>query len=245
MRVGLIYRVETWGDEVGVGATRPRYCSLGGVGKTSTIASPFTAANEYICAGLAHALGLPCAPGVIVAGRRGTGRMLGFVSVRFGATDATPPPTIAAHLVGDQPLISAGIVAFDLWISNHDRHEDNLAYSRGGKQAPIIFDHGHALLGPGSKGLSDLQQELGSDACLDAHCLAPLLSDGQHLRAWLDAIRGVHVVILRAICEAAAQQGALGKADANGVIEYLINRRKELLDVAGPRFKNLPGWGMM
>lgn len=122
-----VFTVDTWGARVGAGATDPQYCTLNGVAKVAPAGvRPYLVANEQICARLASIINLPVPPGVIVESTSG---QVGYVALRFGNANERPPRLIPTDLVNDCPEIAAGILTFDCWVANGDRHAENLAYS--------------------------------------------------------------------------------------------------------------------
>lgn len=121
------YEIDAWGDPL-PGASAPRYCTLSGIAKLNSASAPYAVANEFICGRLGLMVGLPVPPGVVVTADDGR---LAYVSLRFGPKGQRPPPTIPEHLVEDKPSVAAGIIAFDCWIGNEDRHQENVAYVRG------------------------------------------------------------------------------------------------------------------
>src|SRR5690606_21470959 len=60
------YKIADWGDPVGEGVSGSRYINVTGVAKTNVRGEPHIVANEYICARLAAAVGLPVPPGFLV-----------------------------------------------------------------------------------------------------------------------------------------------------------------------------------
>src|SRR5258707_6897182 len=149
-----IFEIDAWGDSLGAGATAPRYCTLGGVAKLNPVGgSAYIVAAEYICARLALLIGLPVPPGIAIRTKDG---QMGYISLRFGPKGERPPPVIAEHLVEDRPELAAALVAFDGWVANDDRHDQNIAYIRG-KLPLVVYDHSHALVG---KGTAWLEQNL-------------------------------------------------------------------------------------
>lgn len=141
-----LYSIDIIGEPVGAGVTAPQYGKMGCVIKRNPADSPYTVANEFIASRIGLLLGLPIPPGVIVETEAHGGV---HVMLRFGEADEKPPPGNPVELVRDHPDLAAGIVVFDIWVCNGDRHEKNWAYSP--KLFPaVFFDHASALCGVGS-----------------------------------------------------------------------------------------------
>ncbi|MEY4508204.1 MAG: hypothetical protein RLZZ450_326 [Pseudomonadota bacterium] len=229
------FEVDVWGNYVGTGVSGARGCTMGGVVKVGDITQPYLVANELISARLAQLLALPVPPGVVAQVDAGE---YAYVSLRFGKKGARPPPTIPKHLVSDNPHMAAGIIAFDCWIANTDRHDGNLAYSRDyvGIQ---LFDHGHALLGA--------EPGLGTERLLRyadhrpvvSSCLAPHVTMSQPFLPWAERIGSVHDDIIRDLVASGAACGLTGD-EANEAAEFLIKRKSRILDLLRSAKQDLP-----
>lgn len=219
-----VFSVDVWGDRVGMGATDPRYCSLGGVAKENPAASPFTVANEYICGRLALMLGLPVPPGVIV---KTDDDAVAYVALRFGKRGEAPPPASVDELLEDDPALAAGIVAFDCWIGNSDRHRHNFAYARGLIPA-MIFDHSHALLGAGA---ATDHLEAQKDAPVVAGDLVGVVTDGAAIEEWAGRIGGILTVTVEQVCGQAAAADAIDDAAKAVALEWLEHRKGRVVAI--------------
>lgn len=233
-----IFTIDAFGPAVGGSATAPRYCQLGGVIKLDTDAAPYTAANELICARLASMIGLPVPPGTIVRGDNGE---TGYVSLRFGRAGEQPPPVIPEHFVEDHPDLAAGVVAFDCWVGNTDRHNQNLAYSRG-NLPPVVFDHSHALFGGGTD-TSHLNRP--EDPRVNGS-IARLLTSDAGLRLYAERIGSVPQILVQLVIRELESQEVLSPEDANLAGEFLETRRGKLLELLQSAGEPLSAvqWGM-
>lgn len=119
------YEVDAWGERL-PGASAPRRCTLSGVAKQNSDGAPYAVPHEFICGRLGLLIGLPVPPGVVITTQDGK---LAYISLSFGPKGERPPPVNAQHIAEDRPYAAAGIVAFDCWIGNPDRHQENLAYA--------------------------------------------------------------------------------------------------------------------
>lgn len=218
-----IFEALTWGDWVDEGDSAPRYCTLGGVAKTVDAGMPYLAVNEYVCAELGRVVGLPAVPGVVVKDKA----LTGFVSLRFGPKGEKPPPGIPGLLVREQPELTAGIVAFDCWISNTDRHSHNFAYSVTSKRAHL-FDHDRALFSTvGAKRLLDKRDEHG----LESHEIAQAMVSSQHLLSWATSIGSIPERSLRLAIDEMETGDLLTKEDGSALLRFLLHRRDHLRDL--------------
>lgn len=235
-----IYSIDAWGDPVGSGATAPRYCSLGGVAKTSSAGHEFITANEFVCGRLALLIGLPVPVGAIVEGDSGQSA---YVSLRFGKKGERPPPVIIDDLVADQPRLAAGIVALDCWVANGDRHHENVAYVRGSLSV-TVYDHSHALLGPGGDALARVGKP---DEPFVGGQLAAALENDAHLHDWAARISGIPDVRVEEICADASAQGAVDAQTAEAASRFLNARKGRIIDLLKAAGNSLPKvqWGLL
>lgn len=214
------YEVDRWGDELGRGATRARLCTLSGIAKLNCDDSKYAVAHEYICWRLAAAIGLPVPPGVVV---RTDDSDLAYVSVQFGPSGELPPPVIAEDFVRDHPTLAAGVIAFDCWIANYDRHDENLAYSSR-LLPPAVFDHDLALMGNmGPERLESLMED-----GIAGNCLCGLITDARHFRIWSDRIASLPDGLVQDICEHITCDGGLTAEQATATARFLVCRKPKV-----------------
>ncbi len=234
-----IFEIDAWGDSLGAGATAPRYCTLGGVAKLNPVGgSAYIVAAEYICARLALLIGLPVPPGIAIRTKDG---QMGYISLRFGPKGERPPPVIAEHLVEDRPELAAALVAFDGWVANDDRHDQNIAYIRG-KLPLVVYDHSHALVG---KGTAWLEQNL--QAVVLSKLLPDRLTRAADLEQSCQRISEIPEFQVRHICDSAAADGMLTANEAGLVANFLLGRKSKILDLLRQGHKDgrlpvLVGW---
>ena len=226
------YAIDTWGDPVGQGtAADPRYCTLQGVAKFNSRPpqdqAPYAVANELICGRLGLMIGLPVPPGVVVAAEDDK---LAYVSLRFGPKGESPPPIIAEHIVEDHPAVSAGIIAFDCWVGNEDRHSGNLAYVWGQSQRPItVFDHSHALLGfERDRAIKRLRSRI--DDPFVAGCLPPILKSSRGFGDWASRISSISSGMIRDVCEALVHPDGITADECAAAVDFLVHRKDRVLE---------------
>ena len=117
---------------------------LSAIAKDNSLA-PYCIPNELICGELARFLRLPVPPVGVVSQSAGTPL---FASRDFNLTGNSLPPVDVAACVQQLPRLSAGLLLFDIWVANCDRHAENFSVDFLATPPVMnIFDHSHALFG--------------------------------------------------------------------------------------------------
>jgi hypothetical protein len=189
-------------------------------------------------------MGLPVPPGVMV--RTDDGRPA-FVCLRFGRKGEKPPPAIAQHVVEDDEFMAAGIVAFDCWIGNEDRHDRNLAYSREPKLDLAVFDHSHALMGCEAGGAVQRLTDSLDKTYVSSGCLAPLMTKGGAFPEWAKRVQSIDPGVIKNTCRAVSRVGAATHDEAKAAEEFLLHRRTRILGYLQKDASALPKvmeWGL-
>jgi hypothetical protein len=214
------------------------------VAKTDSTDAPYAVANEYICSRLGTAIGLPTPPGVVLGGPAGDAA---FVSLRFGRKGDKPPPIISEHLAEDEPFVAGGVIAFDCWIGNKDRHTKNIAYVRSPRIPPVVFDHSHALMGyqkgEAVRRLADtIDEPYVGHGCLDA-----VVKEGSGFGEWAGRIASVPTWLVEEACSVAETTGAASPEEAVRAREFLRHRQTRILEYLKAEATALPNvsWGML
>lgn len=234
----LRYRVLSWEDPVGTGVSRSRFLNLNGVAKRNNDGEPRIVALEFICAHLARAILLPTPPGFLVQDPDEEGTSW-FVSLDFNVSGEKLPPADPPALVKAHPRLSWGIVLFDMWVLNGDRHQGNLAYNKD-TGAVGVFDHSRAI----APQKVDVEKHLSAkagDHGIPKQCLAPHLTSRAGIGEWEERIRAVPEWYIREIVRRAGSIG-LDAGDTKRVADFLLERRcrlKELLEKHQGRFPKL------
>ncbi len=139
-----LYRIESLGRHLGVGVAGSRYVYLSAVAKENVANAPYCIPNELICGELGRFLRLPVPPAGIVTQAGGSAMV---ASLDFNLTGNSLPPVNVNQCVRMLPTLSAGLLLFDIWIANCDRHEANFSLDTGTTPPQMsIFDHSHALV---------------------------------------------------------------------------------------------------
>lgn len=224
------------------GVTGAKHVMIHGVAKANTTNDESITVNEFIAARIALCMGLPIAPGTLV--RTDTGALI-YVMMRFGTKGETLPPVDPAAVIANNPHACAGIAMFDDLIANDDRHPGNLAFN---PQVGVgIFDHSHALLGPGprSSGMTRLQS-IGDQPRFNG-CLLPHLTEYSHLRYWADRIEKINPDLLGHISTTLTQHGLTTAAEAEAIRSWLsarIGNVQSRLQAAQAYFPGVTEWGL-
>lgn len=237
-----VYEAVAWKSPA-PGASDTRKVDLKGFAKLNSPAGPLCVANEYICSHLAARIGLPVPPGAVI--RTDTGD-LAWTTLSFTATPLPPidPAIVAARV----PALATEVVVFDILIANTDRHAGNLAFMSADRRLEV-FDHSHALLGPGAAaGVAHYYAQANALA-IGGHCLLPYIADPKHIGAAVDQIVAdlTNPVIRRVVAEAAALK--VGFAEAGPLADALILRRdnlRTLINRESHQFTGMPaGWSAL
>lgn len=232
-----LFKIDAWGVPVGDGLSGAIYCTISGVAKRNSPDSPYAVPNEYICGRLGYTLGLPVPPGVVVQTDE---HQLAYVSLKFGANAERPPSIIPPEFVSDNARLAAGVVAFDTWIANLDRHEDNLTYSRFGT-SPVVFDHDRALFGAEPEGAVDRLTRF-LDEGLAGSCISQHLPDDAELDlvTWSDRIRNISHLQIRDICQHMVCDGGINQDTCEAAVRFLSHRKDRMAELLRSSADEMP-----
>jgi hypothetical protein len=226
-----------------------------GIGKTND-QHQYIVTNEYVAGEIGRFLGLPVPPSYVVT--TDAGKPV-FISMNFNPRGADLPPIIPSMLVQLFPEEAAGILMFDAFIGNLDRHNGNLAIDIATRQL-AVYDHSHALLGPlpsmgaqrlsnlntaGSLGIHNYPEPAGHAG--NRHCLLDEVSDASHIGAWLDKIEGIPDYFLTRLSDESVKLG-LTPPERDALKRYLTHRKRNLRAmVQGQKqeFKKVTQWGLI
>jgi hypothetical protein len=231
------YKIESLGRQLGIGVAGSRYVSLSAIAKENVPNAPYCVPNELICCELGRFIGLPVPPGAMVS--QATGGSL-FASLDFNLTANTLPPVDVAGCVKGLPLLSAGLLLFDIWVANLDRHPGNFAVDFLATPPEMnVFDHSHALFGysagDGENRLKLLTDRLGvswsTNAPVDSgkhrHCLLDTVSSDGDFGFWIERISATPDFFIRDVCGRATSHGATAD-EIDAAIAFLIHRRNDM-----------------
>jgi hypothetical protein len=178
-------------------------------------------ANEFVCARLAATIGLPVPPGEL--GRDYT-EQVQWVTAVVGIDNETPAPEDPAVLAVREPDLAAGVLVFDVWILNVDRHEHNVISHR--KLGLWVIDHDQAL-GLRRTGIPGALDQC-KDAPVDRHIFRNCPLDAERLHAWGQRVRNVPRSALRRITVEGARRGLYSSALATELLDFIVHRQSAI-----------------
>lgn len=201
-----------------------KHIGIAGIAKCSTPNMPHTVASELLCGNLARILFLPVPPSFIVQDNE---NLPHHVSLNFAVAGESLPPVDPIAVVSHDPILACGIVLFDIWIGNKDRHNGNMAFDAQTRTI-TLFDHSHAFLAgqDPTQWLNDNQDSIG----IGNHCLVPHISNIKPFIAWNQKVSQIpEFFILEAVREC-VKVGFPAELE-NVCASHLLERRKKLLDL--------------
>lgn len=146
----------------------------------------FAVVNDYVASTLGMAVGLPVPPGALLRFHQGEP---GYLSLGFSDRGDRPPPIIPPVFTRERPWEATGIIAFDQWILNNDRHDANLAYLPNSGVA--VFDHDMALICNPQDGDACTSLESGLEQTIKGHLLSRHLETAEYFSEWFDRVKSV------------------------------------------------------
>lgn len=199
-------------------------------GPTLSPNNPFVAANEWIAVRLAEELGLPVLDHRILK----RGRDLFFGSAYMQAGSYSPELTAQLFAKCDNRDAIYMVVAFDIWLINHDRHNENLIVRHFRKPRPPnqLFpnDHSHLLVNESSPRLSSELKKCLDDAPARFVTLQFVRESIINPTMLSDAIGRIEAVADRTIQSVVASTpiSLLPTEDRAIYADFLIRRRRKL-----------------
>jgi hypothetical protein len=164
---------------------------------------------------------LPVPPGFLID-RNGE---IYYASLNFNLAGEALPPADVEAIVAQDAQLAAGIVLFDMWVANKDRHNGNVAYDKVSKKTQI-FDHSHTLMHHGREGL----QCLVDQPAIPGHCVASEIASTGSFAMWYERIQSIPDYYIRTIAaDVGDARFGLSQEDAQFCAAFLIERRKSLL----------------
>jgi hypothetical protein len=199
------------------------HIGVAGIAKQACNLSPFVIVNELVCSYLSRAIILPSPPGFIIE-NEGSPH---YVSMNFNLAEQRLPPVDPPQLVELQPHFSAGVLAFDIWVLNSDRHDENLSHFVAAGKAQA-FDHGHCFFnGSDSNEAHQYLENNRNSLGIDGHCLLPYLDRLDFMIDWIYRIEQVPDFYIREVVMSTVVLG-LPQTEVDYCIDYLCQRRDTL-----------------
>jgi hypothetical protein len=233
-----VYFAAAWKNPVAHGVSDTWFVELQGFAKTTSPEVPYCVPNEYVAGRIGGLLGLPIPPGGVIQ-PQSEEQGAGWVTLNFSPKNEPLPPIDPLTVVAAVPDLAAGVVIFDLFIANTDRHAGNLAFLPSQKRLDV-FDHSHALMGVRQgrvrQRLSQLRTMTGlSGEQVDGlgsnhHCLVDHVFDAPALLGWAEELKRLTGDrFLQRICgEAAALNVGASPEEMMHVAAFLIERRDNM-----------------
>ncbi|HEY0016241.1 MAG TPA: HipA family kinase [Longimicrobium sp.] len=207
---------------------------------------PFAVANEYIAAELAQHIRLPMPPHFCAYIKRTTRPV--FCSLSATLAGAKLPPIDPIIAMAEAPDLCAGVLLFDIWIANDDRHRRNISYQRERPPHKLtIFDHSHSLFY-----YTDYRRrhagKLGIIGQFGArHCLLDVLPNPDYFDKWVARIKNVNNDYVKEILSNADSLGLPKHVQRDGY-DYLLHRRDNIDALVRENkklFRGVTDWGLL
>jgi hypothetical protein len=223
------------------------------IGKGRSDESPYLIANEWICGVIAQYLRLPIPPFAIVTKKTPKTRM--YISYSFDG-DTKPDDIEPQPLYAKFPDICTGIVVFDIFVVNGDRHYGNLQVDKPSAPSSVyMIDHERALFnietGQGIQRLERFKTKLGilgRDDSSAWHCLLEHVNNFDLVAKWVHRIAEIPDWFLEEACEE-VWKVAITRAECDHVQDYLKHRRDHINQIIFSHKNDFPGvdpdaWGL-
>jgi hypothetical protein len=230
------YKLIAVGPQAAASATAPVHVHLAGIAKKAIPGQPYIVANELVCSRIAGALLLPCPPGALMQKDVDTY----FFSLDFNIAGQALPPASASAVVSKFPRLAWGIIVFDAFVMNVDRHPANIAHDTS-TDAVQIFDHSHAFMGPSA----DIDQTLTArqnDLAIGGHCLAAEINTIDGKNDWIRKVGLIPDYFIEGLIAAACDCGI--PPDKKGSLITFVKHRRDnlkiLFDASMNRFSKVP-----
>lgn len=235
------FDVAQWGARIEDSSGGVSHLRLNAFARQNTPERPFAVANDFIASSLGVATGLPVPPGTLV-GVYGGG--YNYASLAFGDRGDKPPPLIPPRFCEERPWEACGIIAFDHWIHNTDRHDGNIGYLP--EVAVAVFDHDLALLNE-TKTTGDAIALLAQsqDTPVKYHCLPPHLKDVSHFGEWFDRINSVTRREIRRSVAAAYSAELVNAELRDSLVAFLEHRQTRIssfVEQTRDQYQNVESW---
>jgi len=177
-----------------------------------------------------------------------------FASLDFNLVGEDLPPVTAARCAKELPELSTGLLLFDSFICNPDRHARNLAVNFLATPPTMsVFDHGHALLGDAAGGVERLAGFVGRLGMTGGsvseghpHVLLDHLGTSEYFEGWLGRIEGLPDYVVRGACDDVVGLG-INTEEAGRIADFLLARRKQLRTIVSDNhqeFRGIRQWGL-
>jgi hypothetical protein len=185
---------------------------------------PWGVVNDYISSALGMSIGLPVPPGTLIQLHD---KEYAYVSLGFSIKGDRLPPVIFEKFVEERPWEATGIIAFDQWISNSDRHDENIGYHD--KFGVAVFDHDLTLLMRSVEDPGGVLRKF-EDAEVERHDLAPYMKTAGYFESWSNRISTVTTYEISRIVYNCRNADLITNSLAQDLVRFIEHRKSRVLD---------------
>jgi len=160
-----------------------------------------------------------------------------FFSLDFNIAGQSLPPINAAELVMKHPDLAWGVIIFDAFVMNGDRHPANIAYDVSTDKVQI-FDHSHAFLSPAG----DIKTNLANrenNLAVGSHCLVQEINNTQGMSPWLDRVILIPDYFIDGVISAGCACG-IPASEQSFLNDFMKKRRDKLSDLFKANMNSFP-----
>lgn len=214
---------------------------LNAYARKNTPDRPFAVANDFIASSLGIIAGLPVPPGTLI-GVYGGG--YNYASLAFGDRGDRPPPIVPPKFCTERPWEACGIIAFDQWIFNTDRHDENIGYIPD--VAVGVFDHDLSLMNHAKSNDEALSLLV---ACQDSpskvHCLPRHVTDVSYFGEWFDRIASVTRREIRRVMSTSHSADLINAELRDALVAFVEHRQTRLssfVEQTRDQYLNVSSW---
>lgn len=221
-------------------------------GSTPDDGNPLLVVNEWICGSICQYLRLPIPPFALL---RKNNEKVYFASLHFSIEDT--PDDVDAETVWEHfDEEAAGVLLFDIFVCNNDRHNGNLKVDDPvSPKRLFVFDHDQALFGclPGDevKRLDSMRDRLGVTGSNvskgNRHCLIDVIDSADWFSVWVGAITEIPDRFIREVCREVVGFG-IDVNLAEYAYDFLCDRKRRfdtLLNSHKDEFTQITDWGIL
>lgn len=181
--------------------------------------------NEYLASRLAHSMGIPVPFGELAALPNNE---RGWVSAIVGTEGKPSAPVDVVKAATSEAHIYGGIAAFDVWILNGDRTDENLIWTP--EIGMWAIDHEQAFGAFNPEGTKRLQAVQGHVDLSGVYQDAP--PDRSTMQPWIKAIRTHGAHWAEVATEAAYRRGLGSRSTMRQYTEFLKSRARSIFHLA-------------
>lgn len=203
-----------------------------------TAKRPYGVVNDYIASALGMAVGLPVPPGTLMQTRS----EFAYISLGFSDRGDRLPPALLDEFAEERPWEATGVLAFDQWIYNSDRHSGNLAFDS--KLGVSVYDHDLSLIARANERPVDTLREY-RDKELSGHPLAKYVKNASYFESWFDRIAGIRTEEVRRIVRTCSKLGLIENELKQELINFVDFRKakvKEYIERTRNEYSEIATW---